>query len=243
MEEYTRYKWLDVPDENNLPKVPDGQPSLAKFDAFNMNRIETGIEQSFKKSEDSTKQILKIIEDLIYYLNNESPSTLHREDDGSLIHERIDIFDSNLYVYKPSFSNNANCNVDIQKERVVSFNFEKPHKYKSPDELLTVDIRFNDETECKFSKNSSDNSVWLEIETNNGVTTLYPEITIYQGWLIAKFNLSNIQDCACHLSFNFKNVSFSTSSTTSTANSRRQMYISNTSRYEYYSRDIIEFNL
>lgn len=241
--EYTRYEWLDVPDENNLPEVPDGQPSLAKFDAFNMNRIETGIEQSFKKSEDSTKQTLKTIEDLIYYLNNESPLTLHREDDGSLIHEIIFIFDSDLYVYKPSFSSNVSCEVDIQKERAVSFNFEKPHKYKSPDELLILNIQFKDTTECNFSKNPSDNSVWLEIETNNGVTTLYPEITTNRGSLVAKFNLSNIQDCVCHLSFNFKNVSFSVSSTTSTANLRRQMYISSASRYEYYSRDIIEFNL
>lgn len=38
--------WVNVPDESNLPAIPDGQDSLARFDAENMNRIEGGIEEA-----------------------------------------------------------------------------------------------------------------------------------------------------------------------------------------------------
>lgn len=39
--------WLNVPDENNPPPVPEGQDALARFDADNMNRIEEGIDKSY----------------------------------------------------------------------------------------------------------------------------------------------------------------------------------------------------
>lgn len=41
--DYTRKKWVDVPDPKNPPSIPEGQDALARFDAANMNRIENGI--------------------------------------------------------------------------------------------------------------------------------------------------------------------------------------------------------
>ena len=41
--------WLNVPDPSNPPEPPEGQDSLAVFDADNMNRIEDGIESAHNK--------------------------------------------------------------------------------------------------------------------------------------------------------------------------------------------------
>ena len=43
---FTRKEWVNVPDPSKLPPVPEGQDSLARFDAENMNRIENGIEEA-----------------------------------------------------------------------------------------------------------------------------------------------------------------------------------------------------
>lgn len=40
---YIKKIWVDVPDPNNPPSIPEGQDALARFDAENMNRIEDGI--------------------------------------------------------------------------------------------------------------------------------------------------------------------------------------------------------
>ena len=40
---FTKKTWVNVPDPSNLPSIPEGQDSLARFDATNMNRIEEGI--------------------------------------------------------------------------------------------------------------------------------------------------------------------------------------------------------
>lgn len=45
---YTKKIWVDVPDPSNLPSIPEGQDSLARFDANNMNRIEEGINESLE---------------------------------------------------------------------------------------------------------------------------------------------------------------------------------------------------
>lgn len=44
--------WVNVPDISNLPSIPDGQDSLARFDAENMNRIEDGIEENMSSIEE-----------------------------------------------------------------------------------------------------------------------------------------------------------------------------------------------
>lgn len=41
--------WVNVPDPNNPPEIPEGQDALARFDADNMNRIEDGIANSLQK--------------------------------------------------------------------------------------------------------------------------------------------------------------------------------------------------
>lgn len=43
---YTRKTWVNVPDPNNPPSIPQGQDALARYDAANMNRIEDGIEEA-----------------------------------------------------------------------------------------------------------------------------------------------------------------------------------------------------
>ena len=42
---FTKKTWVNVPDASNLPSIPEGQDSLARFDAENMNRIEDGVEE------------------------------------------------------------------------------------------------------------------------------------------------------------------------------------------------------
>ena len=42
---YTKKTWVDVPDPSSPPAIPEGQDSLARFDAENMNRIENGIDK------------------------------------------------------------------------------------------------------------------------------------------------------------------------------------------------------
>lgn len=44
--DFKKKTWLNIPDPNNLPEIPEGQDSLAVFDADNMNRIEDGIENN-----------------------------------------------------------------------------------------------------------------------------------------------------------------------------------------------------
>lgn len=46
---FQKKAWLNVPDPLNPPEPPEGQDSLAVFDADNMNRIEGGIESAHKK--------------------------------------------------------------------------------------------------------------------------------------------------------------------------------------------------
>lgn len=43
---FKKKTWLNVPDPNNLPPIPEGQDELAIFDADNMNRIEGGIKSA-----------------------------------------------------------------------------------------------------------------------------------------------------------------------------------------------------
>ena len=40
---YTKKIWVDVSDPSNLPSIPEGQDSLPRLDADNMNRLENGI--------------------------------------------------------------------------------------------------------------------------------------------------------------------------------------------------------
>ena len=44
--------WVNVPDPSKLPAVPEGQDSLARFDADNMNRIEEGIAAALSQSKE-----------------------------------------------------------------------------------------------------------------------------------------------------------------------------------------------
>ena len=48
---YVKKKWINVPDPSNPPSIPEGQDSLARFDADNMNRIEDGIEEAVEHNE------------------------------------------------------------------------------------------------------------------------------------------------------------------------------------------------
>lgn len=44
---YKKKIWINIPDPNNMPAIPQGQDELAIFDADNMNRIEEGIAKSY----------------------------------------------------------------------------------------------------------------------------------------------------------------------------------------------------
>lgn len=44
--DFTKKTWVNVPDPSKLPDIPEGQDSLARFDAENMNRIEEGVQSA-----------------------------------------------------------------------------------------------------------------------------------------------------------------------------------------------------
>lgn len=44
---FKKKTWVNVSDPSKLPDIPEGQDSLARFDADNMNRIEEGIEGAY----------------------------------------------------------------------------------------------------------------------------------------------------------------------------------------------------
>lgn len=105
---YTKKIWVDVPDPSNLPDIPEGQDSLARFDAKNMNRIEEGIENSVKKTGDIIEGDLQIYTNspsLILNNKNQNHSSIYKNassdqniDFGTVIRDSAENIESGNYL-------------------------------------------------------------------------------------------------------------------------------------------------